>query len=190
MRNYKKKTSKGYSVSKLIMAAKHTRLWGSSIREVSRLYKIPFSTLRRCVQRHETISIDSSVRKPGRSRVFTEQQETELVELMCFKTRTRKKVLRLVYRQSQIWKTNYPVSWKRKNTAGIDWMHSFLRRYPISGLFIRKGKGHYTDKTKCAECLVFNPKRSLFCVCRTCFWGVCVKCNTSHNCGKISSRTP
>ena len=68
-------------VSHLLMAAKHTKIWNSSIREASKLYCVPYSTLSHCCQRSETISFDTSIRKLGRASVFSRAQETADVYL-------------------------------------------------------------------------------------------------------------
>ena len=140
------------------MAAKRIQLWNCSIREASGLYSIPYSTLRRCVQRSDRISLENSIRKRGKAPTMTKEQEAEFLANMCFQNQAFKHFRQLAFQQSQVLRLKVPTNWKRNKAAGVDW----AKRYPAAGLFIRKRKNFYLNETKCPDCRVVLPKKDGF----------------------------
>ena len=109
-RYYRRKTHKLYKNSRLLMAARHTDLWNCSIREASGLYSIPYSTLRRCVQRSDKISLQKFIRKTGKATTMTKEQEAEFLANMCFQNRTFKQFRQLAFQQSQVLRLKVPTN--------------------------------------------------------------------------------
>ena len=189
-RYYRLKTHKLYKNSRLLTAAKHIQLWNCSIREASGLYSIPYSTLRRCVQRSDKISLKNSIRKPVKAPTMTKEQEAEFLANMCFQNRTFKQFRQLAFQQSQVLRLKVPTNWKRNKAAGVDWANSFLKRYPAAGLFIRRRKNFYLNETKCPDCRVVVPKKMVSRICSQCNGGVCLNCFDEHSCGNVLDLTP
>ena len=177
---YRRKIFRKYRLSHLLMVAKHTKICNCSIREASKLYCVPYSTLRRCCQRSEIISFDTSIRKSGRSSVFSRAQKTELLMVICLTTRSLKQILRTVYEHIQTWRVAVLPNWKRSKAAGIDWLRFFLKMYLVAGLYIKKRKQFYTNKSRCVGCNLIVPMKMITNVCCQCWWAVCVDCTHEH----------
>ena len=138
VRNYQRKTKTKYSNLRLISAADCVKREGCSIRSAAKKFSIPFSTLRRAYQRSESISLETSVKTPGRSTIFNSSQERSMVSFVVSgRTRTKQECLAFAYNWGEVCNAKIPISWKRIQMAGIDWLHSLLERYPVAGLFIK-----------------------------------------------------
>lgn len=108
---------------------------GKKIRECSKIYKIPESTLRRRLKDNK---LDSPIL--GVSPVFTPEQEQKLVEYLrnvsaWFDGLSSIQCRRIAYDTAEKFKIKHKFS-TRDKVAGKDWFHGFLKRNP--GFSIRK----------------------------------------------------
>ena len=187
VRNYRRKSYKKYSDVSLISAAKCIQREGISMRSASERFHVPFSTLRRVCQRSDIISLKTSIRKRGRQSVFSPSQEMELVCNLVHHNRNKNECLRIAYTQSKILKANVPISWKKNQSAGNDWLKSLLTRYPVAGMFIKSWGRFLRLESKCAECRQVTKKIDLKYVCLECLRAVCIDCGAKHYCSKYDS---
>ena len=182
VRNYQRKTKTKYSNLRLISAAECVKREGCSIRLAAKKFSIPFSTLRRAYQRSESISLETSLKTPGRSTIFNSSQERSVVSFVVSGTRTMQECLAFAYNWGKVCNANIPISWKRTQMAGIDWLHSLLERYPVAGLFIKSGKNFMRANALCCECRRPTEKLDVKFVCWLNFMAVCVECEERHDC--------
>jgi hypothetical protein len=133
VRTYKKKREKFYSKERLNEALKSIHM-GTSIRQASTTFNMPFSTLQRFCK------IDYKPASGGRHQPVFNVQLEELFEKYILDMSSRflgfstVAFRRFGYDLAVANHLNFPESWHRDKCCGKDWMSNFMRRHPSLSL--------------------------------------------------------
>jgi hypothetical protein len=141
-----RKTDKGSFTEEVMNRGVQLVLQGHSLKVAASQVGLKFQTLARYVKKKKDNPNTNIRMKPNYSvnRVFTTQQENQLVEylLNCSKMfygLPKSDCRKLAYEMAVRNRVKYPKSWDREKEAGVDWMWGFMRRHPQLSLRTPEG---------------------------------------------------
>ncbi|CAK1553158.1 unnamed protein product, partial [Leptosia nina] len=132
-RNYKRKTATRYSLEDLKKAIDDVKTKKLTIGKAAETYNVPKTTIFDHLKK-TVVKLPRTGRKP----LFTDKQETELVDyiIKCSKLYyglTIKKIRQIAYQYAQKNKLTHNFD-QVKQVAGKDWYYNFMKRHPSLSL--------------------------------------------------------
>ena len=109
----------------------YIRRTGTSIKETSKMFSIPTTTLQRRVQRNK------AVLSRGRRPIW-EQRSQEMWSKKYVDAKSRTEVRKIANQTALQEKVVMPWSWLQKEIAGVDWCLNFLKKHPYLYYIIKK----------------------------------------------------
>ncbi|XP_067613942.1 uncharacterized protein [Eurosta solidaginis] len=157
VRNYKRKTQSNVDESKMKKAIADVLNGVETPTSASKKYNLKRQTIESRVKKHGHKNVDAIYQsKFTWKQVFTIKEEAELVDYVkkcCYYQYglSYKNFQKLAYQYAVANGKEFPENWNVNNEAGIDWLHSFMKRNP--SLSLRK-----PEKTSLARLTGFSKK--------------------------------
>ena len=148
----------------------YIRRTGTSIKETSKMFSIPTTTLQRRVETNKVIL--SRGRRP-----IWEQRSQEMWSKKYVDAKSRTEVRKIANQTALQEKVVMPWSWLQKEIAGVDWCLNFLKKYPYLYYIIKKKEGSTTDLS--FECCVREElfyETTQITLCKSCCKAKCFSC--------------
>lgn len=145
VRHYKRKTDRASAPDDVkLLAVRHVKILGKSLRSTARLFNMDYRTLSRyCKKIPLNELVDEATSVPSmplgyRSyrHILNDEQERKLVGYIqkasdIYFGLTPMEVRRLTYQFSVALKVKIPDRWNETNMAGPDWFTAFHKRHPL-----------------------------------------------------------
>ena len=154
----------------------YIRRTGTSIRETSKMFSIPRTTLQRRVHRNKVVLSRGSrpiLRAEIARDVFRKSVDAE----------SRTEVRKIAYQTALQEKVVMPRSWLQKEIAGVDWCLNFLKKYPYLDYIIKKIRGSTKDLSfECCVCEELFYESTQITLCKSCCKVKCFSCYNPSKC--------